>query len=82
MFEKIIGTILGICVLVYAIQADSEFFIWQASIFTLLNLVLSFDMFQSFVDMFDQSDFGAILMKWVILAILSSMMALVGMLIF
>jgi hypothetical protein len=82
MFEKIIGTILGICVLVYAIQAGSEFFIWQASIFTLLNLVLSFDMFQSFVDMFDQSDFGAILMKWVILAILSSMMALVGMLIF
>lgn len=82
MFEKIIGTILGICVLVYAIQDGSEFFIWQASIFTLLNLVLSFDMFQSFVDMFDQSDFGAILMKWVILAILSSMMALVGMLIF
>lgn len=82
MFEKIIGTILGICVLVYGIQDGSAFFIWQASIFTVLNLVLSFEMFQSFVDMFDQSDFGAILMKWFILAILSCVIALVGMIIF
>ena len=82
MFEKIFGTILGVLVLIGAIKEKFPFGIWQASSFIVLNLALSYEMFQSFVDAFDQSDFYAIVTKWFIVAILSCGIAFIGVSIF
>ncbi|MCQ2607049.1 MAG: hypothetical protein MJ204_11000 [Bacteroidales bacterium] len=82
MFEKIFGTIVGVLVLICAIKEKFPFGIWQASSFIVLNLALSYEMFQSFVDAFDQSDFYAIVTKWFIVAILSCGIAFIGVSIF
>ena len=82
MLEKIFGTLIGVAVLIFAISAKSTFMIWQASSFIVLNLILGYEVFQSFGDIFEQSDFAAVLNKWVILAIVSCVVAGVGMLIF
>ena len=82
MFEKIFGTILGVFVLICAIKEKFPFGIWQASSFIVLNYALSYELFQSFVDMFDQSDFMAIVTKWFIVAILSCGIAFIGVSIF
>lgn len=82
MLEKIFGTLIGVAVLIFAISVKSTFMIWQASSFIVLNLLLGYEAFQSFGDIFEQSDFAAVLNKWVILAIVSCIVAFVGVMIF
>lgn len=82
MLEKIFGTLIGVAVLIFAISVKSTFMIWQASSFIVLNLLLGYEVFQSFGDIFEQSDFAAVLNKWVILAIVSCIVAFVGVMIF
>lgn len=84
-FEKVIGSILGLIVAFVGIVGffnsgslssyASWFFLIQGLTFTGLNLILDFDNFMSFENLFTQSDFGGVISKWCILAIISCIVA-------
>jgi len=79
-FEKVLGSLLGlffvVCGVVGLIKGSYEtaqgvFFIISGGAFTLLNLMTSFENFQSFWESIFQSVFSAVIGKWAVLAAIS-----------
>jgi len=77
-FEKVLGSLLGLGVVVLGIvgccshsKAQGWCLIISGIIFTLLNAISSYRDFQSFWDSIFQSAFSALLGKWIILGLIS-----------
>lgn len=80
--EKVIGTILGLLCVAAGIwclmnegsgvnTAVSWWFIIAGALFSFLNAITSYEMFQSVIESITDSAFGGILSKWFMLALVS-----------
>lgn len=75
--DKGLGTLMGLF-LVISPFLESEmptdiaaYFFGMGTFFTIFNLILPYDIFQSFIDWLFESDFTALLGKWIILFVAS-----------
>ena len=80
--EKVIGTILGLLCIAAGIwnlmnggiglnTAVSWLFIIAGVLFSFLNAITSYEMFQSVIESITDSAFGGLLSKWFMLALIS-----------
>ena len=85
--DKVIGTILGLLAVAAGIYgmvtgacntAILTFFIIGGGLFTLLNLFIGYEAFETFEDIMFGSPIGVILGKWFILALISGGIAYVA----
>ena len=74
--DKFLGTLMGVLFIVACAaggEGASDYILGfvGGGCFTILNLILPFDAFQSFTDWLTESDFSALLGKWVMLLLIS-----------
>jgi len=82
--EKIFGSLMGVVVSIFGIvgffsdglgSGFAWFFFLQGIFFAILNWILDYDSFISFVDSFTTSEFSAVILKWTIVAFISAIPA-------